>query len=185
MRTYKQSKQDKQCRIHQLHESLSYTTVRTRVLQSQLGMAQSYHSTSERQPGKLPARLHTLFDLKLQPAQHESHATSPTKGQMRLNSEDVLSSSKAGVINPWLRALSVIAGNSLNVIVTGDGSQANALLADPSKAIDQCGAPACTAHGRSSDDKMRLWPLDRLTCSDKTQLQRQAQADLGPGKRVS
>lgn len=67
-----------------------------------------------------------------------------------------------------LKALSIIAGGSINVLVVDTLHQATQML--DSEALNA-----------GKGGKIRIWPLDRLTSSDRTALQRRAQAELAPG----
>ncbi len=80
--------------------------------------------------------------------------------------------SHQGAVANWLRALSVVAGGSLQVVVTNTLQQATAVLERP--AHQGCG-------GGPHGGLVRAWPLDRITYKDFTQRQRQAQQALGAG----
>ncbi|GIL84935.1 hypothetical protein Vretifemale_13523, partial [Volvox reticuliferus] len=75
---------------------------------------------------------------------------------------------------PYLHALSVIAGNSLHIVVCETAAAAARLTEDPSLV-------AALGYGNGAgggNRKLRLWPLDRLRCTDLSAAQRRAQMDL-------
>ena len=71
------------------------------------------------------------------------------------------------------RALAVIAGSALDVVVVEGMAQASAVLAAQE-------AGSCAPAARPS--RLRIWPLSQLTVQDRTGRQRQAAETLGPGR---
>lgn len=169
-----------------------------RTLRSQLQAARSIHSKAQVKaavlgrsmggpaPGvapALPSKLLHLFFFK-PPAvyQHQQQAQAPHQHQQgnqhypgpQLPQQQHQQPSPD--VRGLCKALSVVAGRQLDVLVVGSSADVARVLSSK----DTHGGSG--VHGGPRGQTLRIWPLDRITCADCTRVQRAAQQALGPGE---
>ncbi|KAF5836957.1 hypothetical protein DUNSADRAFT_5186 [Dunaliella salina] len=173
-----------------LQTSYQETQVRTQVLQASLGgLSPSFPSTPHHRSQASPLaaraaapairRLHELFEFKPCASGNESETSAnkaPETGRKREQQQQQQQS-----ITHLCTALSVVAGSSLHVLVVPDSSSANHILSDPRATLRDT---AMLQEKKQDSRVLRIWPLDRITCRDITDLQRRAQAEMGTGRVI-
>eukprot|EP00798_Chlamydomonas_sp_ICE-L_P030711 gene30711-35739_t len=81
-----------------------------------------------------------------------------------------------------IKALSVMSGDKLNVVICGTASQASQLLDNISKHQGCANSKSGGVSAGSTNDRIRIWPLENLQSGgDRLGQQRRAQQDLGSG----
>jgi hypothetical protein len=164
--------------LSQLQSQLSQAQVQYRVLQARLqgrSSAAGRGASSSAAASSGPSLLSSLFAFKQPPAaaptaavQAGNRSVLPDPAHQQLSSMRSLT-----------KALSVIGGSSLGVVVMGSARDASRLLADPAAVAAVCqGGPG----GPRQGGQLRIWPLDSLQMSDRTEAQRAAQRELGAGE---